>query len=30
LYSAFCADARKLRFSAMLKHLSLDAWREPC
>jgi len=28
--SAFCADARKLRFSAMLKHLSLDAWREPC
>ena len=28
--SAFCADARRLRFSAMLKHLSLDAWRQAC
>ncbi|MEY9849944.1 endo alpha-1,4 polygalactosaminidase [Streptacidiphilus sp. MAP5-3] len=28
--SAFCPQARRLRFSAMLKHLALDAWRDPC
>jgi hypothetical protein len=28
--SAFCADAVRLRFGALLKHRSLDAWREPC
>jgi len=28
--SAFCATARRLRFSAVLKHLSLDAWRQAC
>ncbi|MBC3842563.1 endo alpha-1,4 polygalactosaminidase [Streptacidiphilus sp. 4-A2] len=28
--SAFCPAARRLHFSAMLKHLSLDAWRRPC
>ena len=28
--TAFCGQARQLHFSAMLKHLSLDAWREPC
>nr|WP_182456967.1 endo alpha-1,4 polygalactosaminidase [Streptacidiphilus sp. P02-A3a] len=27
---AFCGAARRLRFSAMLKHLSLDAWRQAC
>jgi hypothetical protein len=27
---AFCPAARRLRFSAMLKHLSLDAWRQAC
>jgi hypothetical protein len=26
----FCPDARRLRFSALLKHLSLDAWRRSC
>ena len=28
--SAFCGAARRLRFSAMLKRLSLDAWRQAC
>ena len=28
--SAFCPQTRRLGFSAMLKHLALDAWREPC
>ncbi|MEZ0094344.1 endo alpha-1,4 polygalactosaminidase [Streptacidiphilus sp. EB129] len=28
--SDFCADAARLRFSAILKHLSLDSWRETC
>ncbi len=28
--SAFCPEARQLGFSAMLKHLALDAWRESC
>ncbi|WP_329180965.1 endo alpha-1,4 polygalactosaminidase [Streptomyces sp. NBC_01477] len=26
----FCPAVRKLGFSSMAKHLSLDAWREPC
>lgn len=26
----FCAQARRLRLSSMVKHLSLDAWRDPC
>lgn len=26
----FCPAVRKLGFSSMRKHLSLDAWREPC
>ena len=28
--AAFCPTARRLRFSAELKHLSLDAWRRAC
>jgi hypothetical protein len=28
--SKFCPTARKLGFSSMHKHLSLDAWRQPC
>ncbi|WP_370082985.1 endo alpha-1,4 polygalactosaminidase [Streptacidiphilus sp. MAP12-16] len=28
--SAFCGPARRMRFSALLKHLALDAWRESC
>lgn len=28
--SAFCAQSRRLRFSALLKHLALDAWRSAC
>jgi hypothetical protein len=28
--AAFCPQSRRLRFSAELKHLSLDAWREAC
>ncbi len=28
--ATFCPRARQLRLSTMLKHLSLDAWREPC
>jgi len=27
---AFCAQAAALGFAAMRKHLSLDAWRDPC
>ncbi|MFF6956803.1 endo alpha-1,4 polygalactosaminidase [Streptomyces sp. NPDC008317] len=26
----FCSQARKLGLSSMVKHLSLDAWRDPC
>lgn len=26
----FCASVRTLGFSSMAKHLSLDAWRDPC
>lgn len=26
----FCPTARRLRLSSMLKHLNLDAWRQPC
>lgn len=26
----FCPDAHRLRFSALRKHLNLDAWRQPC
>ncbi len=26
----FCPDARRLHFSALLKHLALDAWRRSC
>lgn len=26
----FCAATRRLGFSSMVKHLSLDAWRQPC
>jgi hypothetical protein len=26
----FCAQARRLGLSSMVKHLSLDAWRDPC
>ena len=28
--SAFCGPARRLGFSAVLKRLSLDAWRQAC
>lgn len=28
--SGFCPQAARLRFSAVLKHLSLDAWRRGC
>jgi hypothetical protein len=28
--AAFCPLSRRLRFSALLKHLSLDAWRRSC
>jgi hypothetical protein len=28
--AAFCPVTRPLRFSSMLKHLDLDAWRQPC
>ncbi len=28
--SAFCAESRRLGLSAIRKHLSLDAWRDPC
>jgi hypothetical protein len=26
----FCARTKKLGFSSMVKHLDLDAWRQPC
>ncbi|MDF9814084.1 endo alpha-1,4 polygalactosaminidase [Streptomyces sp. SPB162] len=28
--ATFCPTARRLRLTSMLKHLNLDAWREPC
>ncbi|WP_370097979.1 endo alpha-1,4 polygalactosaminidase [Streptacidiphilus sp. MAP12-20] len=28
--AAFCADSHRLGLSAIRKHLSLDAWRDPC
>jgi len=28
--SQYCAQANAMNFNSLVKHLSLDAWRQPC